>query len=269
MNTATLVPAWQEALGRLGFSADERGYRRDGTCFKVDGRWAWLESFHEQPARHGPRAELDQPGLWKTNDDSSGRLQLFEFPTAVLFAEQADEGNEAEQIPVIESCLSWALETAEAKVPDGWEAPSKASVESWIPQGKLTVQSGALVRQGELIVATNQLAIRFPLVQALARDLPEARRRWLEEFLRDAQNCWRMVRFGITRHAEDASVVAELNLTGAPPRIIEQLLLTGLDGLRWAVLALVETAEFLADATIRSQTLEIPPITQPTQQKEQ
>src|SRR5262245_60863638 len=112
MNTTTLVPDWQEALGRLGFSAAECGYRRNGTCFKVGGRWVSLESFYEQPAHNGSRAELDQPGLWKASDDSLGRLQIFEFPTAVLFSEQADEGNEAEQIPAIESCLLWALATA-------------------------------------------------------------------------------------------------------------------------------------------------------------
>jgi hypothetical protein len=266
--TANIPATWEEVLGRLGFVADAGSYRCQGTLFKIDGQWTTLELPCDHPPGSALHREMSPPALWKWIEDGADPRRVFELPLAILACEHHDEFVAAEKTPALEACLAWALETAQMKVVEEWQPPSRQLIESWIPQGKLTVQSGTFVRQGELIIDPARFLVRFPILQSLPPDLPEARMRWLEELLRDAQNRWRMVRFGIDRNADAVTVVTELDLTGAPHHLIEHLLLTGLDGLRWAVLALVETAELLAETTIKCQALEISPLTQPTQPKE-
>jgi len=260
---------WQDVLRRFGFVAEAATYRCNGTLFKIDGQWATLELHSEQPPRYPLNLASSPPALWKWVDDGSCPRRVFELPLTILSLEHHDEFAVAEQTPAFDACLAWALETAQTKVAEDWQPPSRQLVESWIPQGQLTVQCGAFVRQGELIVDPTHCLVRFPILQTLPPDLPQARLRWLEELLHEAQNGWRMVRFGFARNTDATPVIAELNFTGAPHHVIEHLLLTGLDGLRWAVIALVETAELLADTTIKSQALEISPIPPSTQPKEQ
>jgi hypothetical protein len=63
-----------------------------------------------------------------------------------------------------------------------------------------------------------------------------------------------MVRLGIS---PEGAVLAEIDLTGVPPLLVEPLARTGLEALRLAVMGLVRAADFLADGSAACRALEV------------
>jgi hypothetical protein len=122
-----------------------------------------------------------------------------------------------------------------------------------------------------VICTPERLVLRFPILPVLPASLPELRRRWLRQVLRDAQTHGRLVRLGYGQAANEPAVLAECDLTGAPATLLRPMILVCLECLRYCVGGLAETVEFLADATVASRALELCPLpeTQPQPAKEQ
>jgi hypothetical protein len=94
--------------------------------------------------------------------------------------------------------------------------------------------------------------------------LTEPRRQWLRLLLEDAQDRWHLARVGFARDDEGAlSVVAEVDLTGMPGELAEDLFVTGLETLRWVAQWLGEPTDWLADAAVASELLAVCPQTKP------
>ena len=101
-----------------------------------------------------------------------------------------------------------------------------------------------------------RLTFGFPIVPELPQDLPRARKAWLLQLLADGQSRWRMVRIGLTR---SRGVQAQVDLTGVPREVLEQLLPIGVDALRHVVRSLVEPADFLVNGAAACRAVEVRP----------
>lgn len=255
MKTAPRTPdAWHSDLKAMGFrrSRSGTGFQHNGLAVRPDRRWltAAAKAGREEDPLWG---QLGRPGLWKPVSSAPQVQREFHLPLSVLSAggSAGEDGEEDEEAPdLLEACVAWASATAIDDLPAGWECPARDEVESWIPQGGLTLQAGRLVRQGSLICQRDRLALRMPIVAELSGELSRSRRGWLEEILLDAQDRWRMVRIGMEGQPEQPGVAAEVDLSGAPPVVLEALFTISLDALRWVASWLVKSAGLVADARV-------------------
>jgi len=284
----------EATLERLGFTPTSGGYQRGDIYFTLGTHWCVLQA----PQREQPRlpaaspgdpfenarasfasrtlrtgtvrapgavdvlAALGQPALWKQVSAGDDVSRVFELPwpvwDAALSAEADGEAN------ALEECLHWALTTADSLSLPDWQPPTRALVESWFKPEDLTVVAGALLRQGEFILESDRFALRFPLVPEIPDDLPASRLAWLRALLEEAQNRWHLVRLGFARdHDGVLSAVAEVDLTGVPHEIAEDLFVFSLEALRWVVQWLGETTDWLADAAVASELLAVCLTTKP------
>ena len=242
---------WREDLTKLGFVSDggTNRYRRGGLIFDTDDRWSELRATNGSPPPAPLREPLGTPGLWKWVADR----RVFDLPPAVIAPAEDEFG--ATTTP-LGGCLEWALQTAAGKLPEGWQTPDRVEVESWIPRAGLTVQFGRVVRQGTLHHASGRLALRFPILPRVPADLSPNKHMWLEEILMDGQSRSRLVRIAFTTNG---SVEAEVDLSGAPHAVIENLFRTGLESLRWIV-EWLEPVDFLVDAGAACRAFEVCPV---------
>jgi hypothetical protein len=97
--------------------------------------------------------------------------------------------------------------------------------------------------------------LNFPILSSVPVELPPARLHGLAVLAHDAQERWRMVRVGLVRGNDGDTLVAWVELTGAPHS--ELLFLAGLDCLRNVVRWLAESADLLADVTVTFRSLEV------------
>ncbi|HYT92305.1 MAG TPA: hypothetical protein VEL76_26560 [Gemmataceae bacterium] len=255
-NTIRQAPQrWDADLVALGFRPEETGaYRRNGTLLTPGRGWVAVEENGENANGDPLTGQLGLPGLWRQIRSGDRVRHVFELPESALAA-PPDPETESENESPLRACIEWAVATATGGVADGWQPPPYAEVESWIPIGRLTMQCGPLLRQGELIHAPGRLALRFPIVSAIPADLPEVRREWLHELLADAQDRWRLVRVGLT--VDETAALAEVDLTCCPHAVLEGLFKTSLDALRWVVEWLVKSADFLADTDVTCRAVEV------------
>lgn len=264
---------WEGVLGELGFTA--RGasgiyshpeipvFRTapdstplpDSVVFSVEAGWGILRAeWRPQPEDH-LRGQLGRPGLWKScGDATSAEAQpICELPPALLaVADPRGQGEEGAWL--MRDTLAWGLATAAGEPLAGWELPDANLVAACLPPEYLTVQVGPVLRQISVENEPGLLALRCGLLPHLPDDLSPQRRGWLAELLRDGHNRWRLVRIGIT---PDDTVVAEVDLSGAPPDALEPLLKTGLEALRYAVEGLVRATDFLADSSVTCRAVEV------------
>jgi len=232
-------------LKSLGFRRRPRGegYRRRGTTFEMCGDWGRLESTH----RNGTR--LGDPGLWRDHGQ-----RVFELPPWLM-------GRGPWPVPDVEpeelrrEVLRWAIITADGSRVAGWSPPALEEVKTWLPDHGLTVQTGALARQGTLIHEPDRLALVFDLAEA-SPQLDADRRYWLREVLTDAQARWRLARVGLT---DDDTVRGEVDLSGTPHAALEPLFRVALDALRWVVGWLLETVHFLVQGQVTCRALGLRP----------
>jgi len=213
-----------------------------------DSSWAIIKA-----ACQGTAGRAGAYGLWKPGGHGDDRL-LFEVPSSVCDA--IEELSPSDPGGLVPGCvLAWARASLNNHVPDGWTPPPHDLVESWIPAGGLTLQVGAVLLQGELILNESRWALRWPIVPDIPPDLPPARACCLRDLAADGQHQCRMVRVFLAANEVGSALEAEIDLTGAPQA--EPLFQACLDGLRHVALWLAETAELLADVdvTIRSPEL--------------
>jgi len=261
MNITTKTPdAWHSALKELGFrrARNGSGFRHNGLVVKPRRRWL-VATARGAKGEDPLCGRLGKPGLWKPVTEGTKVRREFHLPLSVLSVEAVPGDEDEEAADPLEACVRWISATALDDVPAGWECPARDEVESWIPDGGLTLRSGTLVRQGTLVCGPDRLALRIPLVREVHAGLSEARRAWLGELLLDAQNRWRMVRIGLEGDPGREAVMAEVDLSGAPPVVLEALFRTGLDALRWVASWLVMSAGLVADARVGSRLCEIGP----------
>ena len=196
--------------------------------------------------------------LWKAmgppQEIAFGPRRVFELPPWLM-------GRGPWLVPDVEpealqyDVLSWAITTAAGRGVAGWSPPALDEVKAWLPGQGLTVQAGALARQGKLIHEPDRLALAFDLAPAVPQ-LDADRRHWLREVLTDAQARWRLARIGLT---DDGALQAEVDLTGAPHTALEPLFRMALEALRWVVGWLLESVHFLVQGTAACRVLALRP----------
>lgn len=253
--------AYSTSLEALGFrrSRNRSSYRRNG--LSIAPRDGWLTARAKAEKGGDPLwGQLGKPGLWKmvAKEARKGFRREFHLPLGVLAGPPIRTDDAQAQRSRLEACLEWITATAGGELPDGWECPPREEIESWIPHQGLTLRSGPFVRQGSLILAPDRLAISFPIVNELSDEISEIRRNWLREVLSDGQNRWRMVRVGFSGTAGRPAVGAEVDLSGAPGPVLEDLFRAGLDALRWVVSWLIWPVGLLADARVSCRVWEAP-----------
>jgi hypothetical protein len=262
MNTIHSIPRspsrWRDEVQQLGFAYEESNHlwRSNGTSFESDGRWSALRTNHDGPEYDPLTAPLGQPGLWKTLPaNGSAAQRVFDLPPVALAdADDDDVLSEVASEPPLKACLAWGMATAHGRLPEGWQAPSRAEVEAWIPDGGLTVQFRQIVRQGTLHHSQQRIAIRFPLVPRVPENMSEARRAMLRAVLCDGQSRVRMARIGV---GPGGAIEAEVDLSGAPRGVLEGVVGSGLASLRWLV-EWLEIADFIAsDAASACRAFEV------------
>ena len=243
-----------EALARAGFTSAPGGcHQRGDFRLTIGPQWCVLEAPESSMA-------LGVRGLWKRVGAAGDTRLIFALPRRVWDEASSADTSFDDEITVLDQCLQWALDTAEQSIPAEWQSPPRAVVESWFKPEQLTVVAGSLLRQGEVICEPDQLAIRFPLLPELPPDLPESRRAWLRVLLDEAQDRWHLVRLDVVSDDDgQSSVIAEVDLTGVPHAIAEDLFVISLEALRWVVQWLGETTDWLADATVASELLAVCP----------
>ncbi len=259
--TATVQPPpgrLHAQLLKAGFSRARPGeeFRCNGVLLRDEGGWAVVRSAKPAADADPLEGQLGRPGLWKCvrDADGAGLLRVFDLPRLPDAPEETD--GEGERAPLA-ACLEWAAATSHGRLPEGWQPPPRAEVNAWAPPAALTVQAGALVRQASVVYAPDRLALTCPVLTRVPEALPEARRAWLRELLVEAQDRWRMVRVGFA--GEAPAVLAEVDLSGCPPEVVESVFRAGLAALRWVVEWLARPADFLADAALPSRALEVFP----------
>jgi hypothetical protein len=199
---------------------------------------------------------MDAPGLWKSTENGRHPHRIFESMTAMIQTEETDWG-ETEPRLTPRSWLQWALDTAAGEAPVAWVAPSPNQLEEWISTAELSLQRDAFVRQGTWVVRPDRLAVEFPIIFMVPNDLEAARVAWLETLLREANQHWRLVRFGLVSSAGRRSLVARIDFTGAPRS--QRLFSASLEALKYGAAWLGESAELLADAEQPLEALAAPP----------
>ena len=251
--------AANEALINAGFTPTTRSHQHGDIRLAIGAQWCVLES---PLVATDSSTEPGSRGLWKRIRVDAESRRVFALPRSVWDAAITTDISLESQTTVIEQCLQWVLVTAGQGTLPGWQSPSRAVVESWFKPDQLTVVAGPLVRQGELLCEPDQLAIRFPLVPEVPPNLPEPRRAWLRALIHEAQDRWHLVRLGFVNDGDgQSSIIAEVDLTGVPHELAEDLFVISLEALRWVVQWLGETTDWLADVTVASELLAVCPDT--------
>jgi hypothetical protein len=255
---STLPGASSGALARAGFTPiSATHYQRRALHLAIGPHWCAIEA----PDSPIP---LHSPGLWKRVGTKGEARRIFILPRRLWDEAASADTSFEDEASVLDRCLRWALADDDDAVSSTWQPPLRAEVESWFKAEQLTVVTGSLLRQGEVICESGQFAIRFQIVPELPTDLPASRRAWLQALLDEAQDRWHLVRLGIATDVEgQSSAVAEVDLTGIPHELAQDLFVISLEALRWVVQWLGETTDWLADATVASELLAVCPDQQP------
>ncbi len=235
-------------LAAIGFRPchDRGGYASADMRLSIAAGWLVLQPASAKGSRAPRLADLGAPGLWRpvAGPGLERAHGVFEVPLAALRAGNAiridDDGQDA-----LAEVLAWARATRPGSVELGdWSPPPQETVREWLPDDALTVRASCLARQGRLVHAPQRLAVEFPVARC-PEDLDAERRAWLGRVLADARMRWRLARIGLV----DGEIRAEIDLTGAPPPVIEALLPLAVDALRWVVAWVLEPVQFLVDVT--------------------
>jgi len=264
-----------EGLEALGFSrvpgADT--WRHNGVSFAAEGAWGVLRT-SAAVAGDPLAAQWGRAGLWKAvsvgmrhrrpargasvGARGSRFRRIFELPLATVAEREGDAdagAAEGRAVSPFEAAIAWGLATLDGQCPPGWRAPARAEVEKHVPPGGLTMRSGAHARQGEVVADGGRLALRMAILAHLPAGLSECRLAWLRQLLLDAQDRWRLVRLAPVADAGDGPVEAEVDLTGAPPWLLDGLVPVAASALRHAVAWVVGPCAFLAHAVREPRAL--------------
>lgn len=261
-STAFVPPAWQAALAAAGFVPEDTVFRRNGLVFRPSDRWLVWESSASEACPDA--VALGQPGLWRRRPKGDEDGLCFEVPVRAVARVAAADGEDS--APGLAAFLAWAGESACGRLPARWRPPARAEVLAWLSPDALTWRSGSFVRQGELLLDPGRWAFRFPILRRLPDALPAAREQFLHIFCRDAMARWRMARVGVASVEGGRALIAETDLSGAPP--VAPLVLASLTSLKYVVGWLVEAAELLADVSVTLRVLETVGLQTPNERTE-
>ena len=263
MNTLAAPSSLTEALERLGFEFRSGFWRNNG--YELSRTAGWLEIESHCPPRNNSSTNhlnhlsggIGQPGLWKNLVARWGSRRVCALPLEA--PRSAGDGSplDLETLVGIDELLSWVQRTDESDPHCAWAPPERMEIAAWLPERRLAVQCGGLLRRIDVQREPNRFALRVSLVEGVSKGIEPHRLDWLDHLIADAGAMWRMPRLGRLEQSGRWNLVAEVDLTGAPNGSIEFLTLAGLDSLHAVVAQLAETVELLADATV---ALELPAV---------
>jgi hypothetical protein len=250
---------WEKELAAAGFAARNGGhcYTLNGITLRFMDRWISLESDTLGKTADPLTRQMGKPALWKCVRTPAGHnRQVFEFPLSVAAGTEPGVDDEIEKAASpLRTMLAWALDTLNKERPNNWRSPACRQVQALIPAKALTVQCDTDARQGELVCKSQRLAFRFPILLSIPEDLSATRLYWLRRLLIETQNRWKLVRMGFYSDRVKTAALAEVDLSGAPPGMLPDLVKIALAALKGAVAWAVPSAAFLIDGAMDSSAL--------------
>jgi hypothetical protein len=252
----------QKHLAAAGFSFAHAKRINDPNRirFTFCDQWMLIESRSPIAIRDPLAGLMGEPGLWKVVADGDRQLRkIFELPLNILAENYpiGEPSNEAAKSSLA-AALQWAKDTLKKERTDDWRPSPKREILELLDPKSLTAHCGTHTRQGEVICRPQRLALRFPLIFQVADDLPDTHRFWLRHLLIDAQNRWKLVRIGFRNKNSVTSVQAEIDLTGAPPSLLNGLVKVALAALHAVVAWVVPSADFLVKQASGVWALNVP-----------
>jgi hypothetical protein len=241
--------AWPSVACDLGFEKQRKGYTRDGYTLSREAGWLVLGDPGWQG--DGLQGALGAPGLWRLRPSESegGWARICEVPPlAGTFESTAPEKGQA-----LAPLLAWSLGVASGKsmLPAG-AAFTRERIEEQLPAARRSVRAGRYTAGVEIIADEARTALVAGGLAAIPSALASARRAWVELLCIEAQAHWRIVRIGL---AHD-TVVAEVDLTGAPESHLSALLELSLAALHCSISWLLPSLAAAVDPAAGSQLLD-------------
>ncbi|MBI3985547.1 MAG: hypothetical protein HY343_01390 [Lentisphaerae bacterium] len=163
-----------------------------------------------------------------------------DIPLAVFETEQ--DGLQA----ALSDVIAWLRAASDGSIPTMWRPPAAETLAEWLPPDARCLRCGSILKTLEC--ETNggtTLALRCVLTET-RMDFSDNRRDWLRATLLEWQTRCRMVRLA----RSEQRLVAEADLTGAPPDVIENLLRAGLDCLKAALPLIIPVLDVLPDVAL-------------------
>jgi hypothetical protein len=257
-----LRSSWPAVADRLGFkqSRDGRFIRRN-LELSPEGGWLVLKS--RDPLAGDPlQTRLTTPGPWRGLRDDDRWVLGCDIPLLSDDSQENSQENSQESespddaLASIDSLITWAEITEDGRLPIALQPPTGRELDEWVPAARRSLRAGSLVREIEVVGSPTRLTLCVPNLVRVHDDLSQPRRKWIHELCRDAQQRWRMVRFGID---ERAAVRAEVDLSGAPSDVCEALVELGLAALTTAAVWALPGLAAAADTHIESRLLDPTP----------
>lgn len=266
MQTLPITPSLRIAsaqcavLRRHGFKRSDGCWAHGPLTFCNAGGWLGFSAPTLDKA--DPLGDLGAPGLWKSVRDHAEVLRVFAVREDWIRDEDLLTDEESGGF---DGVVEWARASFECGLPNAWSLPERTRIDACLDKNRLTLVHRSFTRQLQIIYAPDRLALRLPILPTLPANLPDRALRWLRTLLLEAQSAHHLVRLGFAKEGLQTSVVAEVDLTAVPSMLLEPLLSTSCDALRWVVAWLIESADFLTQADVASRALEIcaVPDTQP------
>ncbi len=237
----------------LARSLEDRGFTWGAGCFQrgetltVTLEPGWL-TFEAPVARRQPEAAEPDAGTgpWKV----VGRRQRAELPWSVF----ADI--EPEALPdAVAGITDWLDATATGRLPAGWAPPAPETVAQWLPTERRVLRCGRQLKSLEVSCEASRLAVRCELAASLSWPRGDNRREWLHHTLFDWQTASRMARIS---GAAGGALVAETDVSGAPPELLEPLFQSGVACLCATLPLLIPTVADLNRQDLEFEYVEIP-----------
>ena len=206
-----------------------------------DGHWQIVSA----PAHCAAGEDLGLPGPWRVVERGCAVAEL----SPAWLASDDVEGARA-------ALLHWAAATAGGVLPEGAPVAPVEFVTRVTVDAGLSIGAGARALVAQVVHAGPRLSLRAVLGRAPA-DLSPARAAWLAELLADARGRWRLVRVGVD--GGTGEVRTEVDLSGAPPELLGDLLRHGLAALRHVTAWMLPGVDLCLDRALTSALLDHPP----------
>jgi hypothetical protein len=239
---------WPGVARDLGFEPDSTGRvaTRDDLVLRRDGTWLTL-------LEPGATAAADSAALWRDALPGEDAARAFDRPPVAL-DDEADLDSRGR--PAFPELIAWAEATRGGRRPPGWTLPTDHVLDG-IATTRLSVRASGCSAQGELIREPERLAVVFPQLVEIPDELPDPRRRWLDQLCCDTRARWKLVRVGV--EPSNARVSAGVDLTGAPHACARALLLLSLEALACAIEWILPSLGLVVDTAAECRALEREP----------